>query len=156
MNKTCSCCKNSKPHSQFYSSKTKKDGLRDYCKLCTSANNKKSYLNHLDKNQSRNRRRYAKNPGHFKERYLKLMYGIDHAAYEALLRKQHGLCAICGLSETATHQNGKIKNLSVDHCHKTGKIRGLLCNKCNRGIGYLSDDPETILKAASYVAMGGV
>lgn len=39
----------------------------------------------------------------------------------------------------------------VDHDHKTSKFRGYLCHKCNRGIGFLNDDPLLVLKAADYL-----
>lgn len=40
---------------------------------------------------------------------------------------------------------------SVDHDHKIGAIRGLLCDKCNRALGFLQEDEETLLKAAEYL-----
>src|SRR5713226_6164342 len=75
----------------------------------------------------RNRRWTAKNPGHHWNWHLKTHYGIDANDYEELLKRQNGLCAICG------RPRGKYR-LSVDHCHECKKIRGLLCHICNRGL----------------------
>ena len=52
--------------------------------------------------------------------------GIDMTVkkYANLLKKQKGVCAICG-------KPPKGLKLAVDHDHKTGRIRGLLCAYCN-------------------------
>ena len=79
-------------------------------------------------------------------------YGLTVADYNALLREQGGVCAICGKDEPNAHgRNGKKFRLSVDHCHATGGVRGLLCQKCNRAIGLLGDDPVLMRKAISYL-----
>ena len=79
-------------------------------------------------------------------------YGIDALVYIDMLAKQGGGCAICGRSESATDgASGKIRDLSIDHCHTTNVVRGLLCSACNRGIGLLQDNPDTLRKAAAYL-----
>lgn len=56
---------------------------------------------------------------------LKRLYGISVTQYNAMLRRQHGLCDIC-------HRAPKPgRRLAVDHDHKTGRVRGLLCWHCN-------------------------
>ncbi len=69
--------------------------------------------------------------------------GVTDEQYQAQLEKQKHVCAICGNSCT--------KALAADHSHITGKFRGLLCNPCNRGLGYLKDDPVIISKALEYL-----
>ena len=72
--------------------------------------------------------------------------------YNNKLSAQHGLCAICCRPET-TLLNGQIKRLAIDHNHITGKVRGLLCDDCNRGIGLLQGDKDTIIlkQAIKYI-----
>ncbi len=53
----------------------------------------------------------AKNPDRVHERGIRNRHGISLIEYHALLKKQGGGCAICGVAP------GK-KRLSVDHCHK--------------------------------------
>lgn len=77
-------------------------------------------------------------------------FGISHAEYAELHKKQNGLCAICFKPETAT-RNGKVKSLAVDHCHDTGKIRGLLCSDCNTGIGKLKESEKILISAIQYL-----
>jgi len=50
--KICSCCKISKPESEFYKTKAKKDGLQMYCKICIklTPEEKKKIKNKLQKN----------------------------------------------------------------------------------------------------------
>jgi hypothetical protein len=81
---------------------------------------------------------------------LKSKYGITLEGYEALLKKQNGMCAICKKPEKAAsyRKPGARLSLSVDHCHTTGKVRGLLCANCNRGLGLFQHD-RAILKSAS-------
>jgi len=70
-------------------------------------------------------------------------YGIP---VELWVKLQSRGCMICG------RKAGLIQNqLHFDHDHITGEVRGLLCNQCNRGIGYLRDDPELIMKAYKYL-----
>jgi len=83
---------------------------------------------------------------------LKNRYGITVEFYNELLEKQNKACAICTLPETRRHQNGKVKNLSVDHCHSTGKVRGLLCYSCNTSVGFMKENFIAITNLALYVA----
>jgi hypothetical protein len=75
--------------------------------------------------------------------YLQRRYGLSRADYDALLKRQGGVCAICAKRSE--------KTLCVDHCHATGTIRGLLCPKCNRGLGYLADDQSALIAALAYL-----
>jgi hypothetical protein len=74
-------------------------------------------------------------------------YGLTVADYDRMLAAQRGRCAICR-SQTPKGPG----RWHIDHDHVTGQVRGLLCNNCNRGIGFLEDDPEVIKRAAAYVA----
>lgn len=85
-------------------------------------------------------------PGHTRDHNLRKNYGIGLDAYDALLRRQGGVCAICANPETAV-KRGKKLSLAVDHDHSTKAIRGLLCAKCNRMLG-LAGDSFSVLSAA--------
>jgi len=77
---------------------------------------------------------------------LKRKYGITLEQYEAMHRKQGGVCAICGQTETALHVRGGAKRLAVDHDAITGVVRGLLCQRCNLNIGQWNHSPERTTK----------
>lgn len=64
---------------------------------------------------------------------IEKLYGLTGDKYEAMLRKQNGLCALCHQPETR-RQYGRLTRLSVDHDHLSGHVRGLLCRACNAGI----------------------
>lgn len=72
--------------------------------------------------------------------------GLSTTAFEALLLRQGGVCAIC-------KQPSPIKNrrLAVDHDHKTDTVRGLLCQPCNVGLGCFFDDPLRLQAAMHYL-----
>lgn len=82
---------------------------------------------------------------------FKRRYGITSKEYDTLLLNQKGTCAICNKLPQGLHSSGRGKVLHVDHDHTTGKIRALLCDKCNRGLGYFSDNPELLIKASEYI-----
>jgi hypothetical protein len=82
--------------------------------------------------------------------HLKAVYGLSLEEYDAMLKAQDGLCAICGGGEE-TLRNGRKWHLNVDHDHDTGKIRGLLCAGCNSAIGLLKENTDIMLNAIEYV-----
>ena len=89
-----------------------------------------------------------KNESKEKARNWRLLreYGITNQDYEQMLKNQEFCCAGCGL-----HQNVLEKKLNVDHDHATGKIRGLLCGNCNRALGLVKDNIETLVKLQQYL-----
>ena len=68
-------------------------------------------------------------------------YGLTDDAFKRMKEAQNNRCALC---------NRKVK-LVVDHCHHTGRIRGLLCYRCNTGLGFLGDTPDSLDRAFKYV-----
>jgi len=79
-------------------------------------------------------------------------FGITGDDYRALLKQQHGVCAICKTKERKVHTRyGKVYRLAVDHDQKTGKVRGLLCTLCNTAIGSLHHNPALLARAAKYL-----
>lgn len=94
------------------------------------------------------RRRNPKASGDIKR---KSKFGIDAGQYDAMVRAQRGVCAICGQPETVLSRRGEVQALSVDHDHATGALRGLLCRHCNIALGMMGDDPERLRAAASYL-----
>lgn len=133
--KFCPACKNTKSPEEFPKNKHAKSGLHSYCKTCANA-------------MSAEWR--AKNPQLFKQvkrnSHLKMTYGLAPGDFDILLEKQNNQCAICGTTEP-----GHKGVFAVDHCHWTNRVRGLLCVNCNRGIGWLKDDPSLLDRAAEYL-----
>jgi hypothetical protein len=72
------------------------------------------------------------------------LYGITKDIYNDMLEKQDYRCAICGVSFA-------VMKPCIDHDHTTGRVRGILCHKCNRGIGFLDDNPGLLRLAAKFV-----
>ena len=72
---------------------------------------------------------------------LKHRYGITAREFEAMVRSQGGVCAICGAPDP-NH---------VDHSHATGAVRGILCFSCNRGLGKVNDEIEVLRAMIAYL-----
>jgi hypothetical protein len=75
-------------------------------------------------------------------------YGITAEDYAAMWARQGGVCALCG-------GDNERRALSVDHDHQGGNVRGLLCDKCNLMLGYASDSPSRLRRAADYLERSG-
>ena len=86
---------------------------------------------------------------------IKRRYGLTEAAYNAMLNAQGHACAICrstvSWSKNYKHKKNGSSRFMVDHCHETGKIRGLLCTRCNRALGLVQDNTETLKRAVEYL-----
>lgn len=138
--KVCTQCGETKPLSEFGKSRDGKYGpvLRPTCKVC---------------NSERAMRWHVDNPGRMvsnrRKRLLADLYGLTPEKYDAMLRAQGGVCAVCGKAPRRAHVRDM--RLTVDHCHKGGHVRGLLCSRCNRAIGLFGDDPVLMRKAISYL-----
>ena len=123
--KTCTTCCEDFPLTEFYSDRSRPDGIAVRCKKCS--------------------RKAKKKTG--RKADLKARYNLSTEEYEYMSFKQGHVCAICG----SKSQNNK--KLCVDHDHNTNAIRGLLCHKCNTSIGLLKDDADLVLKAYNYLVV---
>jgi len=79
-------------------------------------------------------------------------YGLTPHAYDEMVARQKGLCAICGLPPIG--QRGK-DMLHVDHDHDTGVVRGLLCHMCNKALGLFKDRSGNLWMAHKYLRKHG-
>jgi hypothetical protein len=98
---------------------------------------RKSFLTHIDARREHVRAwSYAKH------------YGKTIEDYDAILKKQGGVCAICGgLPFGRPHE----LYLQWDHHHESGKVRALLCKDCNQMIACAKENPNTLLKGVEYL-----
>lgn len=139
--KVCSTCKQEKSLLDFYKASKSKDGLSYRCKGCDLLARSKWQENNRERSKESQRRRN-----------LKHRYGIDYSEYEDLLKKQKHKCAICNIGENdSSYSKYTRPSFCVDHCHATKKVRGLLCNNCNRGIGLLKENVNTLQEAIRYL-----
>ena len=151
--KLCSRCGLQKPESDFYKDKRRADGLYPQCRSCASESKKASRRRASPEQQQRSRktidrwrREHPDRVAEINRRVdLKRKFGITLEQFDEMLEAQGGVCAICG----STPYNGY--RLAVDHDHDTGRVRGLLCASCNRGLGYLADDPVRLRRALEYL-----
>lgn len=126
--KWCPHCQSILPVSEFLVSKGQPSS---YCKSCTRKRQKDRY------HQLKDTR-----PWH--AAHIRRKYGLTVEEYNAILRSQQDVCAICG-------GDSGVKGWHVDHDHVTGKIRGVLCGGCNTALGQMKDNPEILRAAADYV-----
>jgi len=81
-----------------------------------------------------------------RSRGLIIKYGITAREYDAILKRQGGVCYICERPPGETR-------LAVEHRHGDGMLRGLVCWNCNKAIAYLRDQPrraERLLEFLTY------
>jgi len=62
-------------------------------------------------------------------------------------------CPICERNEAELKKIEKTKKTvwSFDHCWTTYTFRGWLCHRCNRGLGFFTDDINSLKNAAIYL-----
>ncbi len=139
--KKCTVCKEMLDYSHYHKLKISKDGYGYRCKKCDLA------ARHKYKEANRDRFRLLN-----RQQNLRIKFGMELEDYDKLLKDQDYSCAICKSPESyGVSTRGYSHAFSVDHCHETGKVRGLLCNNCNRGLGLLGDNLESIQKVVEYL-----
>lgn len=102
------------------------------CTVCAANRSAKYYSNNVLKHKQNGVRNH-----------LKRTYGLTLEDMKELLELQNNRCVTC-LTEFVTTPH-------VDHCHTTGRIRGLLCGCCNRSLGLLKENPETLRRMMDYI-----
>jgi hypothetical protein len=114
----------------------------EYRKRINEGRRKPEYRKKINEGR---RKRYAEDPEYREMRLARNRRRdvLSPADYQIMMARQGGVCAIC-LRQPA-------KRLCVDHCHATGKIRGLLCRACNGALGFLRDDENVAMAAATYL-----
>lgn len=145
--KRCSRCNTTKPLTDFDKHKGNKDGYQYTCKQCRQV----SYIKDAERLKAKAKANYKpdkvqqyqqNNADKIKAYRYKSRYGLTLDEVNALLAKG---CEICG----------SFIKLHIDHNHKTKQVRGCLCDRCNRGLGYLGDNINLLLKAAEYLKVKG-
>lgn len=165
--KVCGRCRESKPTSDFYREKARRDGLHAWCKPCARAQAKTHYHRNLERYRAYNQRyredfpeRCIQSNEQKRVQWLKARFGMTLEQYQERLEAQGGVCALCARAEVAVTRDGKPRALSVDHdhscCPDRGRscgrcVRGLLCHSCNLSLGKFQDDPELLDRAAAYI-----
>lgn len=151
--KQCYRCKETKPLSEFKPDKRMADGRHSWCVDCWRAYHRERYRQIQADPEKKAKMRKAQTEWARKARRAKpeqhngysrkYRFGIDQAAYEALLESQQGLCANPGCNEPA-------RDVDHDHACCSGKracgkcIRGILCHPCNVALGHVRDDVERL------------
>lgn len=74
-------------------------------------------------------------------------YGVNREWYDAMLARQEGRCAICGV----TFGTGRVHGPALDHDHSTGLARELLCGRCNKALGLFDESPARMRAAIAYI-----
>lgn len=127
--KTCSKCKETKPMSEFYKDRSKKDGLRSWCKSCFKRYRKSEKSKACDKayKQSENGKATMKQFNARHPNYRKAMQAVNNAvAAGRLPRPDTLLCSYCPKPAQQYHHH---KGYELEHwldvvpvcleCHRT-------------------------------------
>lgn len=84
------------------------------------------------------------------DKELKRKYNISFETAVCMFEAQEGRCAICGERGFRINPNSTFL-LCIDHCHDTGKVRGMLCHNCNRALGLLQENIESLKASIKYL-----
>jgi hypothetical protein len=129
----CVKCKSAKSLIDFEWQK-KRPAPRKTCKQCRQESRDKVSEN--KRSREYKRKWYEERKDIIRQQWERHKYGV--------CKEEIGIteCQIC----SSTHK------LCIDHCHATGKVRGILCSSCNRGIGFLKDNPKFLMAAVKYLS----
>ena len=142
----CVDCKRTFPKEQYY---WKKGGAihSKSCRACYQLKRRGYQIDYFASGPGKEKARNRYCPEKRAE-YIVKGYGLTLDKYNQMVKVQGGGCAICGSKQAKTKRNGRF---CIDHNHTTGEVRGLLCAPCNRGMGLLGDNPDTLKLAAEYL-----
>ncbi len=120
------------------------------CKQCVSEIRKQKYLENPKKVKDRVTKYRNENPEKIRDTKLRQAYGVGTNYFNAKLIEQGNVCAGCKRN-VKQKWKGKEVNMALDHDHKTLSPRGVLCIKCNRALGLLEENENTLLNLIGYI-----
>jgi hypothetical protein len=85
---------------------------------------------------------HSASTSYFKKIYKYSRYQINKQDYDTMLLLQGNKCKTCKEDLLKPH---------IDHCHNTGKVRGLLCGNCNKALGLIRENTETLQNLITYI-----
>lgn len=135
--KVCNKCHQTKAVTEYHKSTANKGGRKPVCKQCASKRKQDWYQGNKD-TSDRKARTYA----------IRRDYGITKETYDILMAQAGTHCKIC--YNRYTEGNSKFGK-TLDHCHTTGNIRGVICQACNKALGKVRDNPETLSNLINYL-----
>lgn len=164
--KTCTGCKEPRFLSDFYSNKSRPDGLANECRHCAADRraarkneqakyDAERYVAERERILATRRVYHEANAYEIKMATIMRNYNVDAERYDQMLIVQNYKCAVDGCSASAFTET-----LAVDHdhlcCPEKGRscgdcVRGLLCSNCNTALGLLRDDPRIIIGLLDYL-----
>ena len=154
--KECLGCGGTKPRSEFHSNGG--GTLRPRCKACEKDRYQRKHQARGGAARANMKEYYSQNHSKWRQAIL-ARQSMTPEDYDAVLQAQGGACAICGTTTPGRN------HFAIDHDHsccppRSGKgwsrccgkcIRGLLCDRCNLGLGFFADSPESLRAAADYL-----
>lgn len=149
--KRCNKCGETKPLNCYYKNPNGDRALYSVCKSCHRVRTSTYRQDNPQVNREAGARWRAKHPDYRWATQLRLQWRMTPADYDALMRAQGGVCAICGHPERWMPKGKKTQRLAIDHDHATGFVRGLLCRRCNQMLGQYEDDAALLRRAADYL-----
>lgn len=143
MTKVCTKCLVEQPLENFSSRGGKqKHLLKSRCKNC----HYKQHKEWVEDNEDKVRVYRAKDPWTLDKRCRR--HGITSEEFWVMYEEQDGTCPVCDKGIEA-------EDSAIDHNHKTGEVRGILCKSCNRALGLLGDNPNTLIRGSKYLQKKG-
>lgn len=142
--KKCSKCGQEKLLDEFYLRHSTGTAYGSQCKVCTRETTREWHKNNKDRVRERRKTNHWKLQ---RRRQHLAKYGLTLETYANMLTEQSGVCAICKTSDWG----GTHKVPAIDHNHSTNQVRQLLCHSCNRGIGWMREEPAFLREAANYL-----
>ncbi len=135
LTKLCYNCKEILTIDMFYAKKGGKYGVDACCIPCRKIIDKERYSRPEVRGRKLEQAKFYR---------ARVKYGLSEEEYLDLLQRTKD-CAICG--EGFESDSDK----EFDHSHETGEFRDILCQQCNLMLGYAEDNPETLLRAITYL-----
>lgn len=104
------------------------------------------YQNNIERLRERNKlakqRERRANPEAQRRRQLAWRERLEDKLAKQAGRPRPSTCEICN--------SNKFK-IVFDHCHSKGVFRGWICDQCNKVLGLVYDNPETLRMMISYL-----